>query len=65
MSLLRESTRRSALLGAAGLALSGCGSRSEKGQAVITFSRIPQADEGGRDKNDIIEGGVTGALLGE
>src|SRR5262249_45063544 len=31
----------------------------------IEFSRVPQADEGGRDKHDIIEGRVTGARPGQ
>ena len=31
----------------------------------IEFTRVPQADEGGRDKHDIIEGHVTGARSGQ
>jgi len=54
-----------AMLGVAGLLLSGCGWRNDKSQPVIEFSRVPQADQGGRDKHDIIEGRVTGAAPGE
>lgn len=57
-------TRRTALLAAAGLALGGCTSKQDN-QPSITFSRVPQADPGGRDPHDIIEGGLTGNLPGE
>lgn len=55
-------TRRHAALGLAGLALAGCGARSESSRFSIKFTRIPQADEGGRAKHDIIEGQVSGAV---
>ncbi len=64
-SRLGKSTRRTALGGVAGLLLNSCTSRNKNGQPTIAFSRIPRADEGGRDRNDIIEGHVTGALPGD
>ncbi len=57
-------TRRSVLFTAAGLTLGGCASKPES-QAAIKFTRVPQADPGGRDQHDIIEGHVTGNLPGE
>ena len=60
-----ESTRRSTLLGLAGLFLGGCRSWRDNRQPSIEFSRVPQTDPGGRDKHDIIEGRVKGALPGE
>jgi hypothetical protein len=56
-----DPTRRSAFSGLAGLALAGCGGRRVDSRFSIEFTRIPQADEGGRAKHDIIEGRVTGA----
>lgn len=53
------------MLGMAGLVLGGCGSRGDNSQPIIEFSRVPQTDPGGRDKHDIIEGWVKGALPGE
>src|ERR1700733_1061682 len=53
-------TRRNTMLGLAGLALTCCGTRRDNPPVAIEFTRIPQADEGGRDKHDIIEGRVTG-----
>jgi hypothetical protein len=57
--------RNSAMLVVAGLSVAGCGERHGRNQPAIEFLRIPQADEGGRDKHDIVEGRVTGALPGE
>ena len=45
--------------------LGGCRSSRANAGPSIEFSRIPQADEGGRDKHDIIEGRVTGARPGQ
>src|SRR5215470_7761805 len=45
--------------------LGGCRSSKANAGPSIEFSRIPQADEGGRDKHDIIEGRVTGARPGQ
>ena len=45
--------------------LGGCRSSGAKVGPSIEFSRVPQADEGGRDKHDIIEGRVTGARPGQ
>jgi hypothetical protein len=53
------------LLSPAVLALTGCGSRDGHPQPTIQFLRVPQADPGGRDKQDIIEGLVAGALPGQ
>lgn len=62
----RESTRRTALLGIAGGVLGGCGANSKAAaQPSIEFSRVPQSDPGGRDKHDIIDGRVKGAVPGD
>lgn len=53
------------LLGLATLCGGACSSRPAGRGPLIAFSRVPQADAGGRDKHDIIEGTVTGALPGE
>ena len=57
-------TRRGALAGAA-LLLGACQSRRVDVQPSVEFTRVPQADEGGRDKHDIIEGRVSGAREGQ
>jgi hypothetical protein len=44
---------------------SACRSTPARVEPTIEFSRIPQADQGGRDKHDIIEGRVTGARPGQ
>lgn len=43
------------------LLLSGCHSKPTNGAPVIIFSKVPQAETGGPDKVDTIEGRVTGA----
>lgn len=50
---------------AVGVILGGCGGPREDRHASVGFSRIPQADAGGRDQQDIIQGGVRGSLPGE
>src|SRR5262245_9135949 len=45
--------------------LCGCRSSEVNVGTSIEFTRIPQADEAGRDKHDIIEGIVTGARAGQ
>lgn len=45
--------------------LAGCRSSDANVGPSIEFTRIPQADEAGRDKHDIIEGRVTGARAGQ
>src|ERR1700750_1789518 len=45
--------------------LSGCHSRQREVRPSIEFSRVPQADQGGRDRHDIIEGRVFGARPGQ
>jgi hypothetical protein len=57
-------TRRSTILGVSGALLNACRSRRDN-QPSIQFTRIPQADRGGREKHDIIEGRVTGAQPGQ
>ncbi len=57
--------RRSAVLAVTSLLLVGCGLRQARNQPSIEFTRIPQADEGGREKHDIIEGRVAGARPGQ
>jgi hypothetical protein len=49
----------------AGSLLSGCHSRANSDGASIEFTRIPQADPGGREKHDIIEGIVKGGRPGQ
>ena len=43
----------------------GCRSSGANAGPSIEFSRVPQADEGGRDKHDIIEGLVKGNRPGQ
>jgi hypothetical protein len=43
----------------------GCSRGPSRQAAAIEFSRIPQADAGGRETQDIIEGIVTGAQPGQ
>jgi hypothetical protein len=57
--------RRDALGAACGAALSACGTRSDAPEPSIQFTRIPQADPGGSEKNDIIEGTVKGSRPGQ
>jgi hypothetical protein len=45
--------------------LSGCRSPQASTQPSIEFIRVPQADEGGREKHDIIQGRVSGARPGQ
>jgi hypothetical protein len=47
------------------LFLPACRAPSNSSSPSIEFSRIPQADQGGRAKNDIIEGRVKGARPGQ
>lgn len=63
--LNRTFTRRGTLAAVAGGLLGGCGRRPPAPSASIAFTRIPQADEGGREKHEIIEGRVTGARPGQ
>jgi hypothetical protein len=48
-----------------GTLLAGCHSRQSNESPSIEFTRIPQADSGGREKNDIIEGVVKRAHTGQ
>jgi hypothetical protein len=50
--------RRPILLALLGGGLASCQSRSKVLGPSIEFTRVPQADAGGREKNDIIEGTV-------
>jgi hypothetical protein len=58
-------TRRGTILGVASALLAGCRSPKASTQPSIEFIRIPQADEGGREKHDIIQGRVTGGHPGQ
>lgn len=58
-------SRREIVAGATISLLSGCNLRRNEPTASIQFTRIPQADPGGREKNDIIEGAVKGAKPGQ
>jgi hypothetical protein len=57
--------RRRTILAVAGALLSGCRSPQASTEPSIEFTRIPQADEGGREKHDIIQGRVNGARPGQ
>lgn len=56
---------RRAALGGISTLLAGCRSRHVGAGPDIKFTRIPQADPGGKEKNDIIEGTVKGAIPGQ
>src|SRR5271169_1509712 len=58
-------TRRDTILAATGVLLGGCRAQHANIQPSVEFTRIPQADEGGREKHDIIEGRVAGARPGQ
>ncbi len=45
--------------------LNSCRSQQISAGPSIEFTRVPQADEGGREKHDIIEGRVAGAHAGQ
>ena len=49
----------------AALLLSGCGSPRAVDLPAIEFTRVPQADPGGREKHEIIEGSVKGWRPGQ
>jgi hypothetical protein len=53
------------MAGVAGGLLAGCRFLHRAEQPSIEFTRVPQADEGGRAKHEIIEGRVTGARDGQ
>jgi hypothetical protein len=57
--------RRSAIFGVTSALLGGCHYRHAAIQPSIEFTRVPQADDGGREKHDIIEGRVDGARPGQ
>lgn len=56
---------RCAILGLACILLGGCRARQSSTAPSVEFSRIPQADIGGPDKFDVIEGTVRGARPGQ
>src|SRR6266545_588817 len=57
--------RREALGAVVGVVLAGCHSRQGPVGPSIEFTRVPQADPGGKEKNDIIEGIVKGHRVGQ
>ena len=57
-------TRREILAGLSGISLTKCHWRDNVAPS-IRFTRIPQADPAGRQKNDIVEGVVQGAKPGQ
>jgi hypothetical protein len=59
-----RASRRQALAAASGAVLAACGRRHDSGVS-IEFTRVPQADPGGKEKNDIIEGVVKRAKPGQ
>lgn len=62
--MLRQDTSR-VVIGLLCTLFAGCSAPHPNHQPSIQFSRIPQADPGGPDKFDIIEGKVTGARPGQ
>lgn len=58
-------TRRRAIVAAAAFVGAGCRGVPKTPQPEIRFTRIPQADQQGSDKHEIIEGSVTGARQGQ
>src|SRR4029453_6459994 len=56
---------KTALVLVACILLHGCRASGRNAGPSIEFARIPQADERGLDKHDIIDGRVTGARPGE
>ena len=63
-SQMRPANRRVALGAVTGAFLAACHPRDNAGP-TIQFTRIPQADPGGNEKNDIIEGIVKGGRSGQ
>ncbi len=57
--------RREWMSAASVTVLSACSRSNSKAAPVISFTRIPQADAGGHEKNDIIEGVVKGGQPGQ
>jgi hypothetical protein len=57
--------RREALSAVGGGVLAGCHSQPGPAGPSIEFTRVPQADPGGKEKNDIIEGIVKGRRTGQ
>jgi hypothetical protein len=63
--VLASSVAVAAILCAGVSAFVGCSRGPRRPAAVIEFSRIPQADPGGRETQDVLEGIVTGAQPGQ
>ena len=61
---MRQANRRVALGAVTGAFLSACRSRGNTAP-TIEFTRVPQTDPGGKEKNDIIEGIVKGGRPGQ
>jgi len=61
---MRRANRRVALGAVTGAFLSACRSRGNTAP-TIEFTRVPQTDPGGKEKNDIIEGIVKGGRPGQ
>jgi len=58
-------SRRTAALGLSAVLARLCSGQSKNQPPTIEFTRIPQADEGGRAKHDIVQGHVKGARPGQ
>ena len=58
-------TWKRVFLAASWVLLSSCRSQPAAVEPSIEFTRVPQADEGGREKHDIIEGRVAGGRPGQ
>src|SRR5215831_16888855 len=61
---IRRANRRQALVAVTGGILTACHPRDNPGPS-IEFTRVPQTDPGGKEKNDIIEGIVKGGRAGQ
>ena len=53
------------LLSTTGALVNACCTRKAPDRPLIEFTRIPQADPGGKEKHDIIDGRVKGARAGQ
>jgi hypothetical protein len=60
-----DSTWKRGFLVVSWILLNSCRSQQASVAPSIAFTRVPQADEGGREKHDIIEGRVEGAHPGQ
>ena len=65
LPLAPDISRRRLLLTASGAFLGSCHLRKASSPPLITFTRVPQANEGGQGEHDFITGRVTGGHAGQ